>query len=74
MDFVADFAQPLPAIVIAEMIGIPPEDGANFQRWSDDVIRFLGGTFGSIAEDARRANEGAVKKACGMSRTSAPSV
>jgi hypothetical protein len=24
MDFVADFAQPLPAMVIAEMFGIPP--------------------------------------------------
>jgi cytochrome P450 len=60
MDFVADFAQPLPAMVIAEMFGIPSEDCAQFQRWSDDVVRFFGGTFGDVMEDARQANEGAV--------------
>ena len=60
MDFVADFAQPLPAMVIAEMFGIPPDDREHFQRWADDVIRFFGGTFGNVEEDARRANDGAV--------------
>jgi cytochrome P450 len=60
MDLVMDFAQPLPAMVIAEMFGIPPEDREPFQRCADDVIRFFGGAFGNVAEDARRANEGAV--------------
>jgi pimeloyl-[acyl-carrier protein] synthase len=60
MDLVTDFAQPLPAMVIAEMFGIAHEDRASFQRWAADVIRFFGGTFGNVEEDARRANEGAV--------------
>ena len=60
MDLVTDFAQPLPAMVIAEMFGIAHEDRESFQRWADDVIRFFGGTFGNVEEDARRANEGAV--------------
>jgi cytochrome P450 PksS len=60
MDLVADFAQPLPAMVIAEMFGIPHEDREPFQRWADDVIRFFGGTFGNVEEDARQANEGAL--------------
>jgi cytochrome P450 PksS len=57
MDLVADFAQPLPANVIAEMFGIPAADRANFQRWSDDTARFFGGTLGDIMEDAQRAND-----------------
>ena len=60
MDLVTDFAQPLPAMVIAEMFGIAHEDRESFQRWADDVIRFFGGTFGNVEEDARRANEGAI--------------
>src|SRR5690242_2885220 len=34
MDVVADIAFPLPAKVIAEMLGVPPEDWNIFQRWA----------------------------------------
>src|SRR5947199_2805500 len=34
MDIVSDFAFPLPAKVIAEMLGVPPEDWDIFQRWA----------------------------------------
>jgi pimeloyl-[acyl-carrier protein] synthase len=61
MDLVADFAQPLPAIVMAEMFGIAPEDRESFQHWSDDIAKFFGGTFGNIEEDAHRANDAVVK-------------
>jgi cytochrome P450 PksS len=44
---------------MAEMFGIPAQDREHFQRWSDDTARFFGGTFGDIAEDACRANNGA---------------
>ena len=37
-DLVRDFSDPLPVIVIAEMLGIPTEDRAIFKRWSDDLI------------------------------------
>ena len=35
MDLVAEFAIPLPVIVIAEILGIPAEDREDFKRWSD---------------------------------------
>ena len=37
MDIVADLAYPLPVIVIAEMLGVAPEDRERFKRWSDDI-------------------------------------
>jgi cytochrome P450 len=38
MDLVADFAEPLPVLVIADMLGIPGQDRARFKRWSDLVV------------------------------------
>jgi cytochrome P450 len=37
MDVMADLAFPLPATVIAEMLGVPPGDRDRFKRWSDDT-------------------------------------
>ncbi|WP_045234634.1 cytochrome P450, partial [Deinococcus pimensis] len=37
-DLVHDFAEPLPVIVIAEILGIPASDRAAFKRWSDAVV------------------------------------
>ena len=37
IDVVADIAYPLPVIVIAEMLGVPPEDRDRFKVWSDDL-------------------------------------
>ena len=36
-DLVADFAAPLPTIVIAELLGIPAEDGHQFRLWTEAV-------------------------------------
>ena len=38
LDVMADLANPLPVMVIAEMLGVPPEDYAQFKGWSDAVI------------------------------------
>jgi cytochrome P450 len=37
MDLIADFAYPLPAMVIAEMLGVPAEDRGRFRAWSRDL-------------------------------------
>ncbi len=37
MDFIADFAYPLPVLVITEMLGLPDEDRPRFERWSQDL-------------------------------------
>jgi len=54
MDFMRDFAGPLPVIVIAEMLGIPAEDHGRFKQWSDDAISSLGV---ASAEDRRRTKK-----------------
>lgn len=38
LDLVPDLAMPLPAIVIARLLGVPEEDWADFKRWSDGII------------------------------------
>jgi cytochrome P450 len=40
-DLIRDFAFPLPVIVIAEMLGVPPEDRDQFKAWSSDMIASL---------------------------------
>lgn len=47
MDVIADFAYPLPATVIATMIGAPPEDRDKFREWSDGLAEFVGGALGA---------------------------
>jgi cytochrome P450 len=42
MDVMADFATQLPAIVIAELLGVPAEDRIRFKEWSNDLISLLG--------------------------------
>jgi cytochrome P450 len=43
-DFVAQFAFPLPALVIALLLGAPAEDIEPIKRWSDELAAYLGGS------------------------------
>lgn len=40
-DAVADFAEPVPAVAIAELLGVPAADQSRFRRWSHDLIGAL---------------------------------
>ena len=42
MDLLADFAAPLPAIVTAEMLGVPTEDHVKLKDWSATFAEMLG--------------------------------
>jgi len=42
MEVIADFAAPLPAIVTAEMLGMPVEDHEQLKDWSADFAEMLG--------------------------------
>ncbi|WP_412027174.1 cytochrome P450 [Deinococcus yunweiensis] len=60
MDFIRDFAYPLPVIVIAEILGIPASDRDAFKRWSDAVVtgdpsgsREMGAYFARLIEQRR---------------------
>lgn len=50
MDLAAEFAGPLPMIVIAEMLGIPPADMPRYRRWSDDILALSYSLFRGDAE------------------------
>lgn len=45
VDVVADLAIPMPVIVIAEVLGVPPADRKRFKAWSSDIAGTLGGPF-----------------------------
>ena len=42
MDIIADLAYPLPAIVTAEMLGVPTKDWRQLTAWSGDFAQVLG--------------------------------
>jgi cytochrome P450 len=45
MDLIKDFAYPLPATVIAELLGISPQDRDLFKGWADQLLRIIGSIF-----------------------------
>ena len=59
-DLIADFAYPLPAMVIADILGVPRDDVPDLKRWSDDVAAFVLGArldpdrYRRAADSARR--------------------
>jgi cytochrome P450 len=63
VDFIADFAGPLPALVIMAMLGVPREELGRVKRLSDEMALFIGSSRMSpekydIAERATREMAG----------------
>jgi cytochrome P450 len=77
VDYIADFAYPLPASVIMDMLGVPRADLQRVKVWSDDIALFIG-TAQVAGNKYLRAEEGARQMAGyfrGLveARTAAPS-
>jgi cytochrome P450 len=63
MEVISEFAYPLPAIVIAEMLGVPPEDRERFTLWTRNFGALLdsgngnGMTFEELTQALQGVNE-----------------
>jgi cytochrome P450 len=59
LDVIADFADPLPAMVIAEMLGLDPASHGQFKEWSDiiAVVGFNPAPEPAQTRDADRARD-----------------
>ena len=55
-DLIDDLAKPLPAIVIAKMMGLPDQDLDKFQAWSEDLLLGVGG-IGTTKEDIKKSGD-----------------
>lgn len=57
VDLIEQFAYPLPAAVICEMLGIPFDEQQQFRQWSNDIVAFSAGSGMLLEEVAERAQE-----------------
>ncbi len=58
IDIIRDIAYPLPAAVISDMLGVPPEGREQFKQWAEDIMAFTGGgalALPRIAEQAQKS-------------------
>ena len=56
-ELIASFATPIPATIIAEMMGLPAETGPQLVQWSNDMVRMY--MHAPTPADAERANASA---------------
>jgi pimeloyl-[acyl-carrier protein] synthase len=59
LELIHDLAEPLPAIVIAELLGVPAEDHRTFREWSSQLIAAIAAP---SAEARQRASGAAARK------------
>jgi cytochrome P450 len=62
MDIVEDLSVPLPALIIADIFGVPAQDQANLIQWAMDIGTFWGAPGGEQIETlAKKADAAAVQ-------------
>ncbi len=54
MELIADFSRPLPLIIIADLLGIDPQEIMTFRGWSDDLLASAGNPFAVPEEQLQR--------------------
>jgi pimeloyl-[acyl-carrier protein] synthase len=57
IDIIRDIAYPLPAAVISDMLGVPPDGREQFRQWAEDVMAFTGGGALALPMIAERAQK-----------------
>lgn len=56
-DLIADYAEPLPVAVIAELLGVPEDRRENLRPWSQQIVKMY--DYNKTAEDERLAQQAA---------------
>jgi cytochrome P450 len=56
-DLIADYAEPLPVAVIAELLGVPEDRRENLRPWSQQIVKMY--DYNKTAEDERLAQRAA---------------
>jgi cytochrome P450 len=54
MDLIAEFSRPLPLVIIADLLGIDPQEIKTFRGWSDDLLASAGNPFAVPEEQLSR--------------------
>ena len=67
LDFIAEFAGPLPALVIMDMLGVPRGELARFKRLSDEMALFIGSA--RVAADKYERAEAATHEMADLFRS-----
>lgn len=57
VDLIMNFAYPLPTLVIAQILGIPPEDFGKFRRWAGDIGAAIDFPIEGLAEAQARVDQ-----------------
>lgn len=57
IDIIGDIAYPLPAAVISDMLGVPPDGREPFRQWAEDIMAFTGGGALALAGIAQKAQK-----------------